>query len=133
MEWNQCMYILQNILWSLVESSGATLSGKLSGLSGGIPNCFTLSNPTQIATFEAIPLSGINCQLLANGIQIHFHSAPNSFPLGPKSIFFRPQIDSLCPILIKIISSFSERFINGSLQGFPWGGKKPWCYDAGEC
>ena len=131
MEWNQCLYILQNILWSLVESSGATLSGKLSGLSGGIPNCFTLSNPTQIATFEPIPLSGINCQLLANGIQIHFHSAPNSFPLGPKSIFFRPQIDSLCP---NNYLFFTERFINGSLQGFPWGGKKTMVlYDAGEC
>ena len=130
MEWNQCMYILQNILWSLVESSGAALSGKLSGLSGGIPNCFTLSNPTQIATFEAIPLSGINCQLLANGIQIHFHSAPNSFPLGPKSIFFRPQIDSLCPINYVFFQNASSTAHFKASHGEV---RKPWCYDAGEC
>ena len=73
MEWTKHPLVVQ--LWNF-----ETLSAKLTGLSDGLsPNCFTLSNPTQIATFEAIPLSGINCQLLANGIQIHFHSASNSF------------------------------------------------------
>ena len=32
----------------------------------------TLSNATQIATFEAVPLSGINCPPPTNGIENHF-------------------------------------------------------------
>ena len=122
----------RSILW---WCNFETLSAKLTGLSDGLsPNCFTLSNPTQIATFEAIPLSGINCQLLANGIQIHFHSASNSFSLCPRVSLGRQRNvkHTNWKCLLPSQAShfypnnhlfFSERFINGSLQGFPWGGE----------
>ena len=128
MEWTKHPLVAQ--LWNF-----ETLSAKLTGLSDGLsPNCFTLSNPTQIATFEAIPLSGINCQLLANGIQIHFHSASNSFSLCPRVSLGRQRNvkHTNWKCLLPSQAShfypnnhlfFSERFINGSLQGFPWGGE----------
>ena len=92
----------QSILW---WCNFETLSAKLTGLSDGLsPNCFTLSNPTQIATFEAIPLSGINCQLLANGSKIHFHKLP------PKYIFTRPHLNFHSVELIRSMEILSHRY-----------------------
>ena len=43
---------------------------------------YTLSKATQIATFEAVPLSGINCPPPTNGIGNHFRETQIPFTLG---------------------------------------------------
>ena len=52
---------------------------------------YTLSKATQIATFEAVPLSGINCPPPTNGIENHFRETQNPFGLGTMPLFTRSK------------------------------------------